>query len=267
MATATVPNTFANGPGNTADATQVNGNFNAILGFLNSEVVHRDASIAFTAIPSGPASNPTLANQFTRKQYVDDFIPAGVIMDYAGAAAPSGWVFADGATYDGTNPIYARLFAAIGLTYGGTGNNFQVPNTKGRVRVGVDAAQSEFNVLGETGGAKTHALTTGEMPVHSHGVTDAGHTHPVTINDNTTDRVTRITSAGGLNYVALVDSDGNGVADINAGAGMLVNYEDGHGHTGSTSTSGSGITIQNQGGGGAHNNLQPYIAVHQIIKL
>ena len=40
----------------------------------------------------------------------------------------------------------------------------------GRVLVGVDTSQSEFNTLGETGGAKTHTLTIAEMPAHSHTV-------------------------------------------------------------------------------------------------
>jgi hypothetical protein len=38
----------------------------------------------------------------------------------------------------------------------------------GRVLVGLDAVQTEFDVLGETGGEKTHVLTTAEMPAHTH---------------------------------------------------------------------------------------------------
>jgi len=38
----------------------------------------------------------------------------------------------------------------------------------GRVLVGVDTGQTEFDTLGETGGAKTHTLSTGEIPSHSH---------------------------------------------------------------------------------------------------
>ena len=41
----------------------------------------------------------------------------------------------------------------------------------GRVLVGLDAGQTEFDTLGETGGAKTHTLTTAEMPSHDHPVT------------------------------------------------------------------------------------------------
>lgn len=74
MATVTIPYTFVNGSQN-ADATQVNSNFSTLATFLNTEVIQRDASIAFTQIPTLPATNPTLANHATRKAYVDAYFP------------------------------------------------------------------------------------------------------------------------------------------------------------------------------------------------
>ena len=38
----------------------------------------------------------------------------------------------------------------------------------GRVLVGIDPGQTEFDVVEETGGAKTHTLTIAEMPAHDH---------------------------------------------------------------------------------------------------
>lgn len=38
----------------------------------------------------------------------------------------------------------------------------------GRVLVGLDPVQTEFNLVGKTGGAKTHTLTVDEMPEHDH---------------------------------------------------------------------------------------------------
>ena len=40
----------------------------------------------------------------------------------------------------------------------------------GRTMVGLDAGQTEFNTLEETGGAKTHTLTISEMPSHTHNL-------------------------------------------------------------------------------------------------
>lgn len=40
----------------------------------------------------------------------------------------------------------------------------------GRVIVGLDSGQTEFDTLGETGGAKTHTLITTELPSHTHQV-------------------------------------------------------------------------------------------------
>lgn len=38
----------------------------------------------------------------------------------------------------------------------------------GKVLVGVDTSQAEFNTIGKTGGEKTHTLTLDEMPKHKH---------------------------------------------------------------------------------------------------
>jgi hypothetical protein len=38
----------------------------------------------------------------------------------------------------------------------------------GRVMVGLDSGQTEFDTAEETGGAKTHTLQTSEMPAHTH---------------------------------------------------------------------------------------------------
>ena len=44
----------------------------------------------------------------------------------------------------------------------------------GRVPVGVDTGQTEFNTVEKTGGAKTHTLTEQEMPSHRHGLSRTG---------------------------------------------------------------------------------------------
>ena len=53
-----------------------------------------------------------------------------------------------------------------GSTLGGTWELWGA----GRVPVGVDTTQTEFNVVEKTGGAKTHKLTIDEMPNHTHSI-------------------------------------------------------------------------------------------------
>lgn len=44
----------------------------------------------------------------------------------------------------------------------------------GRVPVGIDATDTAFDTVEETGGAKTHTLTVDELPAHTHSVPNSG---------------------------------------------------------------------------------------------
>jgi len=106
-------------------------------------------------------------------------VPSGVIEMYGGSSAPTGYLLCDGSAV--SRSTYANLFTAISTTYGtGDGSTtFNVPNLKGKVPVGYDSTQTEFDTLGETGGAKTHTLSVAEMPSHTHSygsVTDPAGT-------------------------------------------------------------------------------------------
>jgi len=216
MATAAVTYTFANGTN--ADGTQVNSNFSSVVNFLNTETIQRDASIAFTAIPSLPAVDPTTDNQAVRKAYVDNFLPAGVITQYGASTAPTGWLLCQGQAISRTNPLYTRLFTAISTTYGtGDGTTtFNIPNLQGRIPVGRDSTQTEFDALAETGGSKTSTLTTANLPSHQHGV---GTILPNTIADH-------LHSVGTL-------------ANANTNLGSHTHIQDAHAHTASSTADGN----------------------------
>ena len=53
----------------------------------------------------------------------------------------------------------------------------------GRVPVGIDTSQTEFNTVEKAGGEKTHTLTVDEIPSHTHTFTGGSHTH--TLNSHT----------------------------------------------------------------------------------
>ena len=71
----------------------------------------------------------------------------------------------------------------------------------GKVLVGVDADDSDFNEVQKTGGAKTHTLTTNEMPAHVHsGVPQIGSVYKFQITEsevNKTADTKSTASAGG----------------------------------------------------------------------
>lgn len=167
--------------------------------------------------------------------------PTGSLIAFAGSSAPSGWLICNGASLSTT--VYAALFAVIGYTYGGSGSSFFVPNLKGRVPVGRDTAQSEFDNLGETGGAKTHTLTTSEMPSHNHsGVTDVQGSHSHTYSDFPNSN--QDLAQGTYTFRRAPQTSNTGAAGD-------------HAHN---------LSIYNTGGGGSHNNLQPYLVINWIIK-
>lgn len=58
-----------------------------------------------------------------------DHCPAGIIIDYPANNVPAGYASCNGASYPKTG-IYAGLFAAIGYIYGGSGENFNVPDRR-----------------------------------------------------------------------------------------------------------------------------------------
>lgn len=120
----------------------------------------------------------------------------------------------------------------------------------GRVPVGINTADGNFNTVEKTGGAATVALSAAQMPAHTHGVgtlaaASAGaHTH----------NLKNQKAAWG------VDGAGNRViVDATSGYMALTNKETAsagaHTHTisGSTASTGSGS---------AHSNLQPYIVCY-----
>lgn len=136
-----------------------------------------NSSSATSTVPVVLPSDPTTALQAATKQYVDTLTgaPAGVIMAFAGAAAPTGFLSCDGSAVSRTT--YATLFAAIGTTWGaGNGTTtFNVPDLRGTFLRG-----SGTNATGSSSGAVGQAVGTYAADTylnHSHGVTDPTHTH------------------------------------------------------------------------------------------
>jgi microcystin-dependent protein len=225
--------------------------------------------------------------------------PAGAITGEIKAwpisTPPSGYLVCDGAAV--SRSTYSTLFGVIGTAWGaGDGSTtFNLPDLRGKVPVGYDASQTEFNAVGKMGGAKTVTLAAAEMPVHSHTVNSHSHGGGIHGHSFTQPTISAITHSlvlpnhvhggpGGINfsYYATV-GPGRGGMD---GSDMSYQLTTGNPTTlpgigGSINTpTASGGAVQNsaaiinaeapgtnnQGGGGAHNNLQPYATLLYIIK-
>jgi len=65
-----------------------------------------------------------------------DTVPIGTVMHFAASTAPAGWFECAGQPLD--TKLYADLFKAIGYTYGGSGNNFNLPDLRGEFVRGWD---------------------------------------------------------------------------------------------------------------------------------
>lgn len=96
--------------------------------------------------------------------------PTGVVLDFAGSTAPSGWLMCDGSAVSRTT--YANLFAAIGETWGpGDGvTTFNLPDVADKAAVGASGTKP----LGTSGGSASVTLTEANLPAHTH---DIDHDH------------------------------------------------------------------------------------------
>jgi microcystin-dependent protein len=163
--------------------------------------------------------------------------PVGTVVAYYGTVSPTGWLLCNGATFSATT--YPLLAALLGGT--------TLPNLKGRVLVGIDAAQTEFDVLGETGGAKTVALSTAELAVHGHTQNAHGHTQ------NSHGHVADDNLAGAQNTGTVSADHGHTVNAHNHGGGTGV-----HAHT----VQGAWVDDSGADSGGGNNRARYAVGVN-----
>lgn len=209
----------------------------------------------FRIVNVGDGSDPNDVATVSQAQGV---MPVGSVIDYAGNAAPAGWMLCHGQSLSRAD--YAALFAVVGAIYGSTsGATFNLPDLRGRVVAGLDnmggpnaerlSGIMASTTLGGAGGAKEHALTIAQMPSHNHtaGASDSGNHAHFGLEG-------RVGTAGAGN--GLVQSAGGSgygfMNQIQTAAGGI------HSHT---------ITIGHNGSGESHPNVQPTMVMNKIIKV
>lgn len=176
---------------------------------------------------------------------------SGMLMPYAGATAPTGWLLCYGQAISRTT--YADLYSVVGTTYGpGDGSStFNLPDLRGRVIAGKDdmggssanrlTSALNGDSLGATGGAETHTLSTSEIPSHQHYVANS-----TTIN---------LDGGATLNGSQYLSRENNSF-----GSG-----DEKYAFGGNSTVANVGLSSPT-GGGSAHNNTQPTFILTYIIK-
>jgi microcystin-dependent protein len=166
-------------------------------------------------------------------EQVEDEMPIGVCVPYAGSAAPPGWLLCDGSAISRVD--YANLFAICGTAYGvGNGTTtFNIPDMRGRFPLGKDnmggssanrVTATEADNLGQGSGAESEIITIAKMPAHSH---------------NQRLQTNFASTFASFAQVANAASPATAV-------GTIINTSD-------------------AGGGEAHNNMPPYLTLNFII--
>lgn len=225
---------------------------------------------------------------FDFEQGVFAMVPVGVCLPFAGASIPGGWLLCDGATVSRTT--YAALFAVIGEAYGpGDGSTtFELPYLAGKVPVGLDVTDADFNARGKFGGQKAVTLELSEIPEHthiqdSHTHTQNGHTHTQDAHNHTqnshnhtqnahshTATFAALAASGTGQFIiqtAAAGSQAVAAATPTNIAGTATNIANTATNQAATATNqATTATNQNSGGEGAHNNMTPYLVVNYIIK-
>lgn len=118
MATAAVTYTFT--PNTTILSAEANTNFSDLVSFLNNSVMHRDASAAFTAVPSGPSTDPSTDNHLARKKYVDDSITGLYTAPAAYTPSHTGITVGNGTEIARVIYVGKLVFVSYQLTGGST---------------------------------------------------------------------------------------------------------------------------------------------------
>jgi len=176
--------------------------FSAVQTAINSKAdLNGDASESFSASTATSGTNTTqvATTAFVRTEILSRVYPIGSIFTTVTAYADS---------------------AAVVAVVGGT---TWVAFGAGKVLVGVDTGDSDFDTVEETGGAKTHTLTEAEMPSHTHTISSPASS----------------TDGGNGNYPS--------------GAPAVYN---------NTSYSWTNISATSTGSGSAHSIMNPYITVY-----
>jgi len=161
-----------------------NTEFTAVKTAVNSKAdLNGSATETFSAVTAAAGTSTT---QVATTAFVETATSSTNIADQV---YPIGSIFTTVTAYADS----AAVVAAIGGTT-------WVAFAAGKMLIGLDSTDTDFDTIEETGGTKTHTLTTAEMPAHTHSY-DAhlgtGSSGPVSLDDRMPLTTSTTTSTGG----------------------------------------------------------------------
>jgi microcystin-dependent protein len=174
------------------------------------------------------------------------------------------WLVCDGRSL--LRSKYPDLFDVLGTSFGSNdGDTFNLPDFRGRVpgQVGPGPDLTTRN-LGDSIGSETNTLTVNQLPphlhtgttdasgIHTHGITDPGHTHSYVNQPFTTTPAVSLTTEDVAANTPANETTGSSTT------GITVNNAGSHVHT---------FTSNNTGGGQTVNNIQPTLFGGNVLIL
>lgn len=229
-----------------------------------------------TTIDAGSVRGPTGSPGVTTGELADVFaslMPVGSIVDYIGVTPPANWLTMTGQTIVDGQTAHPDLWAVLPASMK-SGSNIVMPNTKGKVSVGYDSADTDFDTIGETGGSKTHTLTQAQLPAVTLPIDppslNVSIDPPATaVTGNTGNTGSDVTMATDAGSTLLYPAPGNGVP---GGAAAVTP----HAHPAGTlavdiAPFNVAVNIPQfqspqLGSGNSHPIVQPYVTFMKIIK-
>lgn len=154
---------------------------------------------------------------------------------------------------------HSSLFSLIGTNYGGNGRTtFAVPDLRSRVVLGVGAgAGLTPRMIGQTGGQETVTLQLQQMPTHLHGhQCEASYSVTASVDKGST-TVPRNGAQLAASYNVTFDANVQWYNSSSANMVALAGVEAGP----------PTVSLATVGGGQAHENRQPFVAIHFVIAL
>lgn len=181
-------------------------------------------------------------------------MPAGMINAFDLTSAPAGYLLCNGASVSKTT--YPELFSAIGYRHGGSGDNFTLPDLRGRMIFGVNGSHT----IGSKDGSEKASINVNNMPSHNHSVSIDNikykkHLGDMDVNTNTVTKELQ-SYPNSLNTYF-----GGGATPYKNGACLWYEYAN---TLEEKTTSGSGTT-SSTGNGTEFDIMNPYLALNYYI--